>query len=159
MQITTITTWLTENYGIILLALVISLILFNKQIKSFFKSKKEKKIGYKAEVSEYGMDLSESLFNLENSLFSELQPRDPLSSMKGQREEAEKKLLTELQLKRNKMLNNKKQLGMRYTIWMNQLKSLDDMIAAQARMEEEFKRMEEINGKQGIIREGMFDES
>ena len=92
MQITTITTWLTENYGIILLALVISLILFNKQIKSFFKSKKEKKIGYKAEVSEYGMDLSESLFNLENSLFSELQPRDPLSSMKGQREEAEKKL-------------------------------------------------------------------
>lgn len=151
--------WIRYNYGMIIFFLVILFILFSRSIIKFFIKKSVKKEDEKTVYisKEPTFDLGD-----ESGLFDDIKNKDTLDNFQEQKVSAEKQIMQikeegkklikeeqkfvyEYKQKKARFASNRKQLGMKYTTWMNQLKMVESMIENQIHIEEEFKKMEVDN--------------
>ena len=155
--------WINQNYGIIVLVLLVILFLFGKKIVGYLKTDKKKNevvIPINAELPQVTTRSTPSLFapDAGNDLFSEVGNKSALGSIQEQRGLAKKwinylreegknvvKEERDFHIKHKAKLddinNKKKDLGLKYTTWTNQLKMIDEMIENQILMEENLKQI------------------
>ena len=149
--------WLRDYYGILILVVIILLIFFWGSLMRFLRKPKKNKAADFRPIPE----MESTLFGVgEQGLFEEIQSKDTITNFSEQRESAErqikqikeegKKLVSEehasIQEYHHKKLRferERKHLGMKYSILINQLRMLDEMIINQARISEEFKKIKE----------------
>jgi len=148
--------FLRAYYGFIILGVVVILLLFWNFIINRIKRIKKKVMD---EPLSPGLD--DALFSLEQEgLFEEIQNKDTLNNFQEQRILAEKRIkqikeegkkivrdeinfVNEYRQKKFQFDRERKSLGMKYSIWVNQLKMIDEMIANQSRIRDEFNKLQE----------------
>ncbi len=156
----TIEEFLRAYYGFIILGVVVILLLAWNSAVRYIKKSKAKNLDI---LPQSGLD--DALFSLEQeSLFEDIQGKDALDSFQEQRAMAEKQInkikedgkkmvrdelnfINEYRQKKYQFDRDRKSLGMKYSVWVNQLRMIDEMIANQSRIREEFNKMKDVSGE------------
>src|SRR3990167_4567483 len=152
----TIEEFLRTYYGFVILGVVVILLLFWNLIINHIKKFKAKNTN---NLPQSG--LNDALFSLEQeSLFEDIQSKDTLDNFQEQRMLAEKQIkqikedgkkivrdefnfINEYRQNKARFDRDRKSLGMKYSVWVNQLRMIDEMITNQSRIKEEFDKMKE----------------
>lgn len=155
-----ITEWIRAYYGVVILIGFFMILLFWNSFMHFIKKNKAKA---GSSFMQPMPGIEDSLFSLEQEgLFEDIRGKDALDNFQEQKVFAEKQIkqikeegkrlvrdetifIQEYHQKKIKFERDRKNLGIKYTMWANQLKMIENMIVNQARIREEFDKMKEVN--------------